>query len=53
MNLTKGLGAGAKHNIGQAADESIGEIVNYIQGSNMVLLQLVWEVEQERELLTL
>ena len=31
MNLTKGLGAGAKHNIGQAAaDESIGEIVNYI-----------------------
>ena len=37
MNLTKGLGAGAKHNIGQAAaDESIGEIVNYIQGSNMV-----------------
>ncbi len=39
MNLTKGLGAGAKHNIGQAAaDESIGEIVNYIQGSNMVFV---------------
>ena len=39
MNLTKGLGAGAKHNIGQAAaDESIGEIVNYIQGSNMVFI---------------
>ena len=37
MNLTKGLGAGAKHDIGQAAaDESINEIVNYIQGSNMV-----------------
>ena len=36
MNLTKGLGAGAKHDIGQAAaDESISEIVNYIQGSNM------------------
>jgi len=39
MNLTKGLGAGAKHSIGQAAaDESIGEIVNYIQGSNMVFI---------------
>ncbi len=39
MNLTKGLGAGAKHNIGQAAaDESLGEIVNYIQGSNMVFI---------------
>ena len=39
MNLTKGLGAGAKHNIGQAAaDEFIGEIVNYIQGSNMVFI---------------
>ena len=46
MNLTKGLGAGAKHDIGQAAaDEFINEIVNYIQGSNMVLLHLVWEVE--------
>ncbi len=39
MNLTKGLGAGAKHNIGQAAaDESICEIINYIQGSNMVFI---------------
>ncbi len=39
MNLTKGLGAGAKHNIGQAAaDESLGEIINYIQGSNMVFI---------------
>ncbi len=39
MNLTKGLGAGAKHNIGQAAaDESIGEIVNYMQGSNMIFI---------------
>ena len=38
-NLTKGLGAGAKHNIGQAAaDESISEIVNYMQGSNMVFI---------------
>ena len=39
VNLTKGLGAGAKHDIGQAAaDESINEIVNYIQGSNMVFI---------------
>ncbi len=39
MNLTKGLGAGAKHNIGQAAaDESMAEIINYIQGSNMVFI---------------
>ena len=39
MNLTKGLGAGAKNDIGQAAaDESINEIVNYIQGSNMVFI---------------
>ena len=37
MNLTKGLGAGAKHDIGQAAaDESLNEIINYIQGANMV-----------------
>ena len=39
MNLTKGLGAGAKNDIGQAAaDESISEIINYIQGSNMVFI---------------
>ena len=39
MNLTKGLGAGAKHDIGQAAaDESLNEIVNYIQGANMVFI---------------
>ncbi len=39
MNLTKGLGAGAKNDIGQAAaDESINEIINYIQGSNMVFI---------------
>ena len=31
MNLTKGLGAGAKHDIGQAADESLNEIVTYLQ----------------------
>ena len=39
MNLTKGLGAGAKHDIGQAAaDESLNEVVSYIQGSNMVFI---------------
>ena len=39
MNLTKGLGAGAKNDIGQAAaDESLNEIVSYIQGSNMVFI---------------
>ena len=39
MNLTKGLGAGAKHDIGQAAaDESINEIINYLQGSNMIFI---------------
>ena len=38
-NLTKGLGAGAKIDIGQAsADESLNEIINYIQGSNMVFI---------------
>ena len=39
MNLTKGLGAGAKHDIGQAAaDESLSEIMSYIQGANMVFI---------------
>jgi len=39
MNLTKGLGAGAKHDIGQAAaDESLNEILNYMQGANMVFI---------------
>ena len=39
MNLTKGLGAGAKHDIGQAAaDESLNEITSYIQGANMVFI---------------
>ena len=39
MNLTKGLGAGAKHDIGQAAaDESYNEITSYMQGANMVFI---------------
>ena len=39
MNLTKGLGAGAKQDIGQAAaDESLNEITSYLQGSNMIFI---------------
>jgi len=39
LNLTKGLGAGAKIDIGQAAaDESLNEIVNVLQGANMVFI---------------
>ena len=40
-NLTKGLGAGAKHEIGQAAaEESLNDIVDYIKGSNQKPLSL-------------
>jgi len=39
LNLTKGLGAGSKIDIGQAAaDESLNEIVNCLQGANMVFV---------------
>ena len=39
LNLTKGLGAGAKLDIGQAAaDESLNDIVNILQGANMVFI---------------
>ena len=39
LNLTKGLGAGAKLDIGQAAaDESLNEIINVLQGANMVFI---------------
>jgi cell division protein FtsZ len=39
VSLTKGLGAGAKHDIGQAAaDESLNEIINTLQGANMVFI---------------
>ena len=39
LNLTKGLGAGARLDIGQAAaDESLNEIINIVQGSNMVFI---------------
>jgi len=39
INTTKGLGAGAKLDIGQAsADESLNEIINCLQGANMVFI---------------
>ena len=39
LNLTKGLGAGAKIDIGQAAaDESLNDIINTLQGANMVFI---------------
>ncbi len=39
LNLTKGLGAGSKLDIGQAAaDESLNDIVNILQGANMVFI---------------
>ena len=39
LNLTKGLGAGAKLDIGQAAaDESLNDIINILQGANMVFI---------------
>ena len=39
INLTKGLGAGAKLDIGQAAaDESLNDIINILQGTNMVFI---------------
>jgi len=39
VNLTKGLGAGAKHEIGRAAaDESLNDIVDLLKGANMVFI---------------
>ena len=38
-NLTRGLGAGSKAEIGRAAaDESMNEIINLLQGANMVFI---------------
>ena len=38
-SYTKGLGAGAKLDIGQAAaDESLNDIINILQGANMVFI---------------
>ena len=39
LNLTKGLGAGAKLDIGEAAaDESLNDIINVLQGANMIFI---------------
>ena len=39
LNLTKGLGAGSKLDIGQAAaDESLNDIINVLQSANMVFI---------------
>ena len=39
LNITKGLGAGAKHEIGQAAaDESLNDIIDLLKGANMVFI---------------
>ena len=39
INVTKGLGAGAKHEIGQAAaDESLNDIMDMLKGANMVFI---------------
>jgi len=39
INLTKGLGAGAKLEIGQAAaDESLNDIIDLLKGANMVFI---------------
>ena len=39
LNLTKGLGAGAKLDIGQAAaNETLNDIINVLQGANMVFI---------------
>jgi len=38
-NLTNGLGAGARLDVGQAAaDESLNDIINFLQGANMVFI---------------
>jgi cell division protein FtsZ len=38
-NLTRGLGAGAKSDIGQAAaEETLNELINLLQGANMVFI---------------
>ena len=39
LNVTKGLGAGAKHEIGQAAaDESLNDIMDLLKGANMAFI---------------
>ena len=38
LNLTKGLGAGSKLDIGQAAADDLNDIINVLQGANMVFI---------------
>ncbi len=39
LNVTKGLGAGAKHEIGHAAaNESLNEIIDLLKGANMIFI---------------
>ena len=66
LNLTKGLGAGAKLEIGQAAaDESLNEIIDLLKGANMVFITagmgggtgtgaapIIAEVAKEMDILT-
>ena len=49
-SLTKGLGAGGKTDLGQAsADESLNEIINFVQGRIWCLSPLEWVVVLEPE----
>ena len=53
-NLTKGLGAGGKTDLGQAsADESLNEIINFIQEAIWCLSPPEWVVALEQAHLTL
>jgi len=48
-NVTRGLGAGADPNVGRkAAEEDREKITHVLEGSDMVLLQLVWEEVPEQ-----
>ena len=54
LNITKGLGAGAKHEIGQAAaDESLNDIVDILKVPIWFLLLPGWVEEPELEPLML
>ena len=47
--LTRGLGVGGNAELGaQAAEESLDQIQELLDGANMVLLLQVWVVEQEQ-----
>lgn len=49
--ITKGLGAGAQPEVGQkAAEESIEEVKQLMEGADRYSLPVVWEAEPEPEL---